>query len=192
MVAITGIVGTATIGFDHVDLDYLHTHNIGFASAPGSNANSAAEYVIAALLEIARRHAVRLDGRSIGVIGVGNMGQHHARIYASSPGSVLVGVADTNLQRAEEIASRYGVEAFIIDPLHPDRQIHLLDGLSRLLDRLEPVAVRLGCADELRFVDELARRGPSYRRQRAAFADGGMDALLRALVAETRSGNPRF
>ena len=47
-----------------------------------------------------------------GVIGVGNMGQHHARIYASSPGSVLVGVADTNLQRAEEIASRYGVEAF--------------------------------------------------------------------------------
>ncbi len=89
-------------------------------------------------------------------------------------------------------AARYGVEAFIIDPLHPDRQIHLLDGLSRLLDRLEPVAVRLGCADELRFVDELARRGPSYRRQRAAFADGGMDALLRALVAETRSGNPRF
>ena len=47
-----------------------------------------------------------------GVIGVGNMGQHHARIYASSPGSVLVGVADTNQERAREIASRYDVEAF--------------------------------------------------------------------------------
>ncbi|MCB0001752.1 MAG: Gfo/Idh/MocA family oxidoreductase [Anaerolineae bacterium] len=47
-----------------------------------------------------------------GVIGVGNMGQHHARIYATSPGSVLVGVADTNRARAEEIASRYEVEAF--------------------------------------------------------------------------------
>ena len=47
-----------------------------------------------------------------GVIGVGNMGQHHARIYASSLGSVLVGVADTNRERAEEIASRYDVEAF--------------------------------------------------------------------------------
>lgn len=67
-------VGTATIGVDHVDLDYLHARNIGFASAPGSNANSAAEYIIAALLQIGRRHSIRLDGRSIGVIGVGNVG----------------------------------------------------------------------------------------------------------------------
>ncbi len=36
-------VATATIGVDHVDVDYLNEHNIGFASAPGSNANSAAE-----------------------------------------------------------------------------------------------------------------------------------------------------
>ncbi|MHC4890720.1 MAG: 4-phosphoerythronate dehydrogenase, partial [Planctomycetota bacterium] len=43
-------VGTATIGFDHIDIEYLSRNNIGFASAPGSNANSAAEYVIAALL----------------------------------------------------------------------------------------------------------------------------------------------
>ena len=48
-------VGTATIGFDHVDLDCLHSHHIGFASAPGSNANSAAEYIIAALLDIGDR-----------------------------------------------------------------------------------------------------------------------------------------
>ena len=37
-------VGTATIGFDHIDIEYLSRNNIGFASAPGSNANSAAEY----------------------------------------------------------------------------------------------------------------------------------------------------
>ncbi len=67
-------VGTATIGFDHVDREYLHARHIGFASAPGSNANSAAEYIIAALLEVAQRHEIRLEGRSIGVIGVGNVG----------------------------------------------------------------------------------------------------------------------
>jgi erythronate-4-phosphate dehydrogenase len=71
-------VGTATIGFDHVDRAWLAQNGIGFASAPGSNANSAAEYVIAALLEIGRRHQLRLEGKSIGVVGVGNVGSRVA------------------------------------------------------------------------------------------------------------------
>jgi len=72
-------VGTATIGVDHVDLDYLRRRGIAFASAPGSNANSVAEYVVAALLVLARRHDLRLEGRSIGVVGVGNVGSRVVR-----------------------------------------------------------------------------------------------------------------
>ncbi|HVL00543.1 MAG TPA: erythronate-4-phosphate dehydrogenase, partial [Dongiaceae bacterium] len=45
-------VGTATIGVDHIDLDYLREAGIGFSSAPGCNAQSVAEYVMAALLEL--------------------------------------------------------------------------------------------------------------------------------------------
>jgi len=41
----------------------------------------------------------------IGVIGVGHLGRHHARILASLPGATLVAVADTNQRRAEEIAA---------------------------------------------------------------------------------------
>ncbi len=67
-------VATATIGMEHVDQEYLASAGVGFASAPGSNSNSVAEYVVAALLALGRKHRVDLAGRRIGVVGVGNVG----------------------------------------------------------------------------------------------------------------------
>jgi len=83
-------VGTATIGFEHIDVEYLSKRNIGFASAPGSNANSAAEYVIAGLLEIGQRHNVKLEGKSIGIIGAGNVGGRVAKKCAALGMKVLL------------------------------------------------------------------------------------------------------
>jgi len=48
----------------------------------------------------------------VGVIGVGYLGRHHARLYAELPGAELVGVADTNAARAGEIAAASGSRAF--------------------------------------------------------------------------------
>jgi len=67
-------VGTVTIGTDHIDIPYLESRGIGFASAPGSNANSVKEYLLAALLELSRRRGFSLHGRALGVVGVGNIG----------------------------------------------------------------------------------------------------------------------
>ena len=71
-------VGTATIGFDHVDVKYLASRDIRFTSAPGSNATSVAEYVVSALFNLSKKHGFRLRGRSIGVIGAGNVGSRVA------------------------------------------------------------------------------------------------------------------
>lgn len=67
-------VGTATIGTDHVDLDYLRRAGIAFAAAPGSNAESVVEYVMAALLVLSVRHDRPLRGMEVGVVGAGNVG----------------------------------------------------------------------------------------------------------------------
>jgi predicted dehydrogenase len=48
----------------------------------------------------------------IGVIGVGHLGQHHARLLAAMDGVDLVGVCDVNRARADEIGTKFGAPAF--------------------------------------------------------------------------------
>ena len=48
----------------------------------------------------------------VGVVGVGHLGRHHARLYASLPGARLVGVVDADPARARAVADLYGCAAW--------------------------------------------------------------------------------
>jgi predicted dehydrogenase len=62
----------------------------------------------------------------VGVIGVGALGQHHARVYAELPEARLVGVVDADGAKAGEVAARYGCQVFA----SPDQLAVEVDAVS--------------------------------------------------------------
>lgn len=93
-------VGTATIGTDHVDQNYLLAKGIGFSSAPGCNSNSVGEYVVTALLRLQHEKNYSLEGKTLGIIGYGHVGKNLA-IKAEALGLKLL-INDPPLQMLTE------------------------------------------------------------------------------------------
>jgi erythronate-4-phosphate dehydrogenase len=67
-------IGTATIGFDHIDVQYCTKNNIVWTNAPGCNSSSVQQYIAAALMKISYENNFNLRDKTLGIIGVGNVG----------------------------------------------------------------------------------------------------------------------
>lgn len=115
-------VGTCTIGTDHLDIPWLESKGIAWSSAPGCNARSVAEYVVAALALAHRRGRCDLSKAPLaGVVGVGRVG----RQVASALEALGLEVLRNDPPRAES----EGSEGFV--------------GLEELLSRCEIVCAHL-------------------------------------------------
>ncbi|MEG1980614.1 MAG: 4-phosphoerythronate dehydrogenase, partial [Victivallaceae bacterium] len=68
-------IATATIGFDHLDTEYLAQHGIVWCNAPGCNADSVTQYFCSAVLNYAAENHLTLRGKKLGIVGVGNVGR---------------------------------------------------------------------------------------------------------------------
>ena len=68
------MIATATIGVDHIDMDYCRNNNIEVHNAEGCNAGGVMQYVFSALYGIAARKGIKLDDATLGIIGVGHVG----------------------------------------------------------------------------------------------------------------------
>lgn len=170
-------VGTATIGVDHVDVEWLASRGIGFASAPGCNANAVSEYVVAAICELSGRFGFRLRGREIGIVGVGNVGSRVAAKAAALGMNVLLN--DPPLARREGGSKYLPLDALMgcdILTLHvplttggPDPTVRLFDESRFLAMRDASIVVNTarGAVVETPALVRAIRR----RRVRAAVVD---------------------
>ena len=67
-------IGTATIGFDHIDTQFCEKHKIQWTNAPGCNSSSVQQYIASVLLKISSEFGFSLKDKTIGIVGVGNVG----------------------------------------------------------------------------------------------------------------------
>ncbi|NIZ90635.1 glutamate--cysteine ligase [Kineosporiaceae bacterium B12] len=107
-------------------------------------------------------------------------------------GETLPTMPPWHVQENKWRAARYGLDAEVIVSAAGAERL-VTDDLTELLNRLEPVAARLHCADDLALVERIPARGASYQRQRAvaaATAEDPLVAVVDSLVAEMRAGTP--
>ena len=97
-------IATATIGYDHIDTDYCNKNNIRWINAPGSNASSVMQYVICSLISLSIEKGVDLSEKTIGIIGVGNVGK-----------------------KVEAICRKFGMHVLLNDPPRAEREEDFVD-----------------------------------------------------------------
>ena len=83
-------IGTATIGFDHIDTHYCSKNKIIWTNAPGCNSSSVQQYIAAALFRISSEHHFSLKDKTLGIIGVGNVGSKVEKFARSVGMNVLL------------------------------------------------------------------------------------------------------
>lgn len=138
------MIATATIGYDHIDTDWCEQNDIAWINAPGCNSGSVQQYIASALASLAQTQGWRFEDKTLGVVGVGNVGKKVARLAEILGFRVLLN--DPPRARAEGPDAFVSFEQIVEDcdiislhvPLEskgPDATFHLFDEeqLSKLL-----------------------------------------------------------
>lgn len=75
-------IATATIGFDHIDTGWCESNGIAWTNAPGCNSWSVQQYMGSLLANMSQRMGFDCKQKTLGVVGVGNVGSKVARLAA--------------------------------------------------------------------------------------------------------------
>lgn len=161
------IIATATIGTDHIDIDFCRSRGIEVVNAPGCNAPAVAQWVFATIFTLLGRR--RPDSLTLGVVGVGNVGKI-VELWGRAMGfNVLLNdppraLAEGNRKFVDidTIAHNADIVTFHTPLISsgPFSTMHLAD--KRFIDSLKPGtlllnAARGGVVDESSLIDRIER-----------------------------------
>lgn len=128
-------VGSATIGTDHVDQEYLAERNITFANAAGCSKHSVAQYVVTAILTLRPQYWQQsMKPLTLGIIGLGNIGSTLAQ-YANDLGWKILGydpllaTSDINNASLEQVLSQSDIVSLHV-PLTDKKDTDAQDAVS--------------------------------------------------------------
>ncbi len=156
-------VATATIGFDHIDVDFLHRAGIHWTNCPGCNSGSVAQYLESTLLLLSQQKGLDLQHSTLGIVGCGHVGS-----------------------KVKAVAQRLGMQILVCDPPLENAAYVALDQIEREADvitfhvplTLHGTYATWHLADRA-FFQRLERRPYIINTSRGEVVDG--DALLSAL-----------
>lgn len=166
-------IGTATIGFDHIDTEYCREAGITWSNCPGCNAGAVEQYLHSVLLLLQQEKGIRLDQACLGIVGVGHVGS-----------------------RIQHLGERLGMRILLNDPPRADRgekgfaDLHTLAQGCDILTFHTPL-IREGSYATYHLADEsffksLTRRPFIINTSRGEVIDTG--AILHALDSKQIAG----
>ena len=167
-------IGSATIGFDHIDTAYCEKNNIAWTNAPGCNSSSVCQYLVSALLKLSIDKGFSLKGKTIGIVGAGNVGS-----------------------KVEKAANALGMIVILNDPLRAKHEnCERFETLDVVLEKSDIITVHVpltlsGEDKTLRLFDDQAFKKMKkdawlINTSRGEVISGA--ALKRALSTETIAG----
>ncbi|MFO7656080.1 MAG: 4-phosphoerythronate dehydrogenase PdxB [Bacteroidales bacterium] len=129
-------IATATIGYDHIDTGYCNKNGIYWTNAPGCNSSSVQQYIAATLVTLSGKMGFNLSDKTLGVIGVGNVGSKVVRLAETLNMNVIMN--DPPRQRKENNCQMRSLESILKEcdiitfhvPLNregPDITFHMAD-----------------------------------------------------------------
>jgi erythronate-4-phosphate dehydrogenase len=146
-------IGTAAIGFDHIDTDYCEVKNIKWVNAPGCNAKAVAQYVVSCILQFSKKYDFNPREKTIGIIGVGQVGQKVERFCRLLGMNVLLNdpprarnEGEKNFVSIDRILSECDLLTFhpVLEKEGPDKTWHMAD--TAFFDRLKKPALLINTA----------------------------------------------